>query len=146
MGGREPGVDIEIAGPDADVLIAAAGEVRAAFASAPGLVQNRDDWGGRRLAGTIAVAQDRLREHGLSSQDVSEALAGFFDGRQVSTLREGRDLIPIVLRGAPDDRDDHEALSNAAIETGGRTLALDQFAELVPRLETASLRRVDQRA
>ena len=145
MGGREPGVDVVIAGPDADALMAAAGEVRAAFASAPGLVQNRDDWGARRLVGRIEIAQDRVREYGLTSRDVSEALAGFFDGRRVSTFRDGDDLIPIVLRGAAADRSDFEALANAAIEANGRVLSLDQIARLQPRLEFSTIRRVDQR-
>ena len=58
----------------------------------------------RQYAGTVEIAQDRVREHGLTSRDVSEALAGFFDGREVSTFREGGEAIPIVLRGAPEDR------------------------------------------
>ena len=93
----------------------------------------------------MQIEQDRIREYGLSSKDVSEALSGFFDGRRVSTYREGDDLIPIILRGAADDRADFEALSNAAIEANGQVLALDQIARLQPRAEFATLRRVDQR-
>jgi multidrug efflux pump subunit AcrB len=145
MGGREPGVDVEIGGPDADVLMAAALEVRAAFATAPGLVQNRHDWGARRLEGRVEIAQDRLREYGLTSRDVSQALEGFFDGRRISTYREGDEMIPIVLRGSPEDRLSYEAIANAAIEAEGQVLALDQFAELVPELEFSTIRRIDQR-
>ncbi len=145
MGGREPGVDIQISGPDADVLMAAALEVRAAFATAPGLVQNRHDWGARQLEGRIEIAQDRLREYGLTSRDVSQALEGFFDGRQISTFREGDEMIPIVLRGAPEDRLSYDALANAAVEAEGQVLSLDQFASLVPELEFSTIRRVDQR-
>ena len=53
MGGREPGVDVEISGPDGDRLMAAAYAVQAAFATAPGLVQNRNDWGAKRLTGAL---------------------------------------------------------------------------------------------
>lgn len=145
MGGREPVVDVEIAGPDADRLLAAAYEVEAAFASAPGLVQNRNDWGARHLAGRIVVAQDRAREYGLSTQTVSEALSSFFDGLTVSHFREGDALIPIVLRGAPGFRDGYDDLANAAIEVDGEIVALDQIATIEPRLELSILRRVDQR-
>lgn len=144
MGGREPAVDVEISGPDADRLLDAALQVRAAFGEVPGLIQNREDWGGRQLTGTIQIAQDRIREYGLTSRDVAEALEGFFDGRQLSTLRQGDDLIPIVLRGAGDDRTDFEAIANAAIEADGKILSLDQFAEIAPRPEIATMRRVDQ--
>ncbi|QBK32014.1 efflux RND transporter permease subunit [Roseitalea porphyridii] len=144
MGGREPAVDVEISGPDADRLLDAALQVRAAFGEVPGLIQNREDWGGRQLTGTIQIAQDRIREYGLTSRDVAEALEGFFDGRQFSTLRQGDDLIPIVLRGAGEDRTDFEAIANAAIEADGKILSLDQFAEIAPRPEIATMRRVDQ--
>lgn len=145
MGGREPSVDVELSGPDAERLLDAALDVRAAFADVPGLIQNREDWGGRHLTGTIEIAQDRIREYGLTSQSVADGLEGFFDGRQFSTLRQGDDLIPIVMRGAAEDRTDFEAIANAAIEADGQILSLDQFAEITPRAEIATLRRVDQR-
>ncbi|MEM8818976.1 MAG: efflux RND transporter permease subunit [Pseudomonadota bacterium] len=144
MGGREPGVDIEVSGPDADRLIWAAGQMRAAFADVPHLIQNRDDWGGRHLVSTIVVAQDRVRAYDLTSAEISDALEGFFDGARVSTLRDGDDLVPIVLRGAPGDRADFDALTNAAVDAGGQVLALDQIATLTPRLEPSTIRRVDQ--
>jgi len=145
MGGREPAVDVELSGPDAGRLLDAALQVRAAFGEVPGLIQNREDWGGRQLMGTIEIAQDRVREYGLTSEDVAQALEAFFDGQQFSTLRQGDDLIPIVLRGAPGDRTQFEAIANAAIEANGQILSLDQFAEIVPRPEIATIRRVDQR-
>jgi len=145
MGGREPAVDVEISGSDADRLLDAALQVRAAFGEVPGLIQNRENWGGRQLTGTIQIAQDRVRDYGLTSQDVAEALDTFFDGRQFSTLRQGDDLIPVVLRGAPDDRTNFGAIANAVVEADGQILSLDQFADVVPRPEIATLRRVDQR-
>ena len=144
MGGREPSVDVELSGPDPDRLLNAAYAVGAAFADAPGLVQNRNDWGARQLHGIVEIAQDRIRQYGLTSRDVSEILDGFFDGRQVSTLREGDDLIPIVLRGAPGDRRNYEAVANAAVGADGQVLALDQIAAPRPKPEFSTLRRIDQ--
>lgn len=144
MGGSEPGVDVEISGPDAETLPAAAYEVEALFAALPGLTENRNDWGARRLVGTVEIAQDCVREYGPSSAEVANALDAFFDGRRISTFRDGDDLVPIVLPGAPEDRRSFEALANAAIEADGQVLPLDQLAQLVPRLEFSSIRRVDQ--
>ena len=145
MGGREPGVDVEVSGPDADVLLDVAYKVEAAFASAPSLVQNRNDWGARKLRSRVVVAQDQAREYGLTSKTISQALEGFFDGREVSVLREGDDTIPIMLRGTPDSRDSFEDLRNASLDADGTLLALDQFASVEPSLEFSSVRRVDQR-
>jgi multidrug efflux pump subunit AcrB len=87
MGGREPGIEVVLEGPDADALLAAGHTVEAAFASAPGLIENQGDWGNRVLRARVVVAQDQARQYGLTSQSVSEALQGFLDGTQVSVLR-----------------------------------------------------------
>jgi multidrug efflux pump subunit AcrB len=136
---------VQISGPDADVLLTAAYAVEQGFASAPELVQNQNDWGAKYLTGQIIVAQDRAREYGLTSQSISEALDGFFDGREISTFRQGDRLIPIVLRGEARYRDSFTDLSNVAIEAEGGTVSLDQFASLLPDLAFSSLRRIDQR-
>ena len=145
MGGREPGVDIKVSGPDGNLLLAAAHEIQSAFASAPGIVQNRNDWGSRVIQGQIAIEQDKLRAYGLTTEDVSQALAGFFDGTEISTFREGDKQVPIILRGAQEDRQSYAAIANAIIESNGQTLSLDQFASLRPSLEFSNVRRVDQR-
>lgn len=145
MGGREPGIDIKISGPDGALLLSAAHEIQTAFAAAPGIVQNRNDWGARVFEGQIAIDQDRLRAYGLSTKDVSEALEGFFDGLQISTFHEGEKQIPIVLRGAHEDRQSHAAIANAVVEANGKTLSLDQFSTLRPSVEFSNVRRIDQR-
>jgi len=145
MGGREPGVDIKISGPDADLLLESARKVQARFATAPGIIQNRNDWGPKVFEGRIEIAQDRLREFGLTTQQVSNILEGFFDGATISMFRHGDKIVPIVMRGAPRDRTSYQAVANAVVEAGGQTLSLDQFSRLRPELEFSSLRRVDQR-
>lgn len=144
MGGREPGIDIKISGPKGEVLLNAAQQVQAAFASAEGIVQNRNNWGPRVLEGQVQIAQDRLRAYGLNTKDVSDALEGFFDGTQISTFREGDKQVPIILRGAPEDRESYQAIANAVVNANGQLLSLDQFAQMRPALEFSSLRRVDQ--
>ncbi|GFE66195.1 efflux RND transporter permease subunit [Litoreibacter roseus] len=145
MGGREPGIEVEISGPDADKLLAAAYEVEQSFTSAPGMVENQNDWGSRLLRGRIVIAQDRVREYGLSSQTVSEALEGFLDGAQVSVFRDTDRQIPIVLRGEESARDSFEDIANLSIATDDQIVSLDQIAQLEPDLEFSSQRRLDQR-
>ncbi|MDR9484694.1 MAG: efflux RND transporter permease subunit [Sediminimonas sp.] len=145
MGGREPGIEVELTGPDPDRLLAAAYEVENAFADAPGMVENQGDWGNRILRGRVVVAQDRAREYGLTSQAVSDALAGFLDGTQISVFRDEDRQIPIVLRGEASARDTFGDLANLSIVADGQLVALDQIAEFTPELEFSSLRRVNQR-
>jgi multidrug efflux pump subunit AcrB len=144
MGGREPGIEVVLEGPDANALLAAGQEVEAAFATAPGMVENQGDWGNRVLQARVVVAQDRARHYGLTSQSVSEALEGFLDGTQVSVLRDADGQIPIVLRGAPGNGDSFGDLANIAIATPGGLVSLDQIARFDPHLDFSTIRRVDQ--
>ena len=145
MAGREPGIEIEVSGPDADRLLAAAYRVEREMKAAPGLVENQGDWGNREVRGEVKVAQDRAREYNLTSKDISDALEGFFDGRQVSVFREDDRQIPIIIRGQADARDSFEDLSNVVLATGNGMVSLDHVASLRPELEFYSIRRIDQR-
>ena len=60
MGGSESGiVEIEITGPDADVMLQAAARIEAAFAEVPDIVLNQNDWGNKTLKVVIDIAQER---------------------------------------------------------------------------------------
>ncbi len=144
MGGREPGIEVVLEGPDGHTLMAAGQAVEAAFASAPGMVENQGDWGNRVLRARVVVAQDQARHYGLTSQSVSDALQGFLDGTQVSVLRSEDRQIPILLRGAPGSGDSFDDLANISIATPQGLVSLDQIARFEPHLDFATIRRVDQ--
>jgi multidrug efflux pump subunit AcrB len=140
MGGCEPGGEVVLEGPDADALMAAGQAVEAAFATAPGMVENQGDWGNRVLRARVGMAQDQARHYGLTMQSVSEALDGFLDGTQVSVLRDAEVQIPIKLRGVPGSGDSFADLANIAIATPQGLVSLDQIAHL----DFSTLRRFDQ--
>ena len=145
MGGNESGiVEIEIIGPDADVLMAAAEQVRAGFASVPNLVRNDDDWGNKTIKIVIDVAQDKARELGITSQDVSSVMETFFSGSTYSTFRDGTDAIPIVARAQSGFRDSLEDLANLSVPTSTGLISLNQVADFRPTLEYAQIRRENQ--
>ncbi|MEL6980153.1 MAG: efflux RND transporter permease subunit [Pseudomonadota bacterium] len=145
QGGSESGVvDVEIFGPDADVLMAAGREIQAAFADLPRIVKNETDWGNRVVKVTVDIAQDKAREIGVTSQDVSEVMDAYFSGTRYSTFREGDDQIPIVMRAREASRDSVEDLANLSIATGGQVIAVDQVADFRASLELSELRRENQ--
>ena len=145
MGGSESGiVEIEISGPDGDVLLGAAKKVEAAFAEVPDLVLNQNDWGNKRLKIVIDVAQDRARELGVTSSDISDVMDTYFSGTTYSTFRDGSDAIPIVARAEAGFRDSLEDLANLSIAADGQLVALNQLATFRPKLEFSQLRRENQ--
>lgn len=145
MGGGESGiVEIEISGPDAEKLLDAANLVELGFADIPGIIQNENDWGNKSLKMIINIAQDKARELGVTSEDISNIMNTFFSGTTYSTYREGTESIPIVVRAGEGFRDSLEDLANLSVSAGGRLISLDQIATFQPRLEYSQLRRENQ--
>lgn len=145
MGGGESGiVEIEISGPDAEKLLDMAQKVELGFADIPGIVQNENDWGNKSLKMIINIAQDKARELGVTSEDISNIMNTFFSGTTYSTYREGTESIPIVVRAGEGFRDSLEDLANLSISAEGRLISLDQIATFQPRLEYSQLRRENQ--
>ncbi len=144
-GGSESGmVDIEITGPDAEVLLAASNTVEAAFSEIPDLVKNESNWGNRILKIVIDVAQDKAREFGVTSEEISNVMDTYFKGTTYSVFREDDTQIPIVLRAIVDRRDSVEDLANLSIGAGGQLISLDQVATFQPQLEFSEIRRENQ--
>ncbi|MEM7423361.1 MAG: efflux RND transporter permease subunit, partial [Pseudomonadota bacterium] len=145
QGGAESGVvDVEISGPDAEVLTAAARKIEAAFATLPQVVKNESDWGNKVLKVTVDIAQDKAREFGVTSRDISEVMDAYFSGTEYSTFRDGDDQIPIVLRATGANRDSVEDLANLSISTRGQLITIDQVATFSPTLEYSEIRRENQ--
>jgi len=145
MGGSESGiVEVEITGPDADVLLAAATRVEASFDLVPGLVLNANDWGNKSLTIGIDVLQEKARELGVTSEDISNVMQTYFSGAEFSVFRDGTDQIPIVVRAEEAFRDSIEDLANLTVPTESGLVSLDQVARFQPRLEPSQLRRENQ--
>ena len=142
MGGGESGiVEINITGRDAERLLMLAGQVENIFADVPGIVHNENDWGNKTLKIVINIAQDKARELGVTSEDISNVMDIYFSGTFYSTYREGTESIPIVVRAAEGFRDSIEDLANLSVPAGGRLISLDRIATFQPRLEYSRLRR-----
>ncbi|MEO1458669.1 MAG: efflux RND transporter permease subunit [Pseudomonadota bacterium] len=145
QGGSESGVvEVEISGPDAETLMVAGAALEAAFAELPAIVKNESDWGNKVLKVTVDVAQDKAREFGVTSEDISEVMDAYFSGTRYSTFREGDEQIPIVMRADAASRDSVEDLANLSIATGGEVISVDQVAAFQPTLEYSEIRRENQ--
>jgi len=145
QGGSESGiVDVEIFGPDAELLLAAAENVSAAFAEMPNVVKNEVDWGHKIVKIVVDIAQDKAREFGVTSEDISSVMEAYFSGTEYSTFREDDAQIPIVMRAQSAGRDSIEDLANMTISAGGQLIAIDQVATFRPKQEYSEIRRENQ--
>jgi multidrug efflux pump subunit AcrB len=145
MGSVESGiVDVEISGFDANRLLALAERVRSLFQAAPGIRDNDDDWGNKLIKVVVEIDQDRARQLGVTSEEVTQLLNTYFSGAAVSIYREGDNLIPIVLRTGAYTSKSLEGLTSATFAKNGGLISLAQIAKLKPGFDFARMRRKNQ--
>jgi multidrug efflux pump subunit AcrB len=145
MGSVESGiVDVEISGPDGDHLMTLSQQVRSLFRAAPGIRDNEDDWGNKLIKVVVEIDQDRARQLGITSEEITQLLNTYFSGAAVSIYREGDNLIPIVLRASAYTSDSLEGLTSATFAKNGTLIPLAQVARLKPTFDFARVRRKNQ--
>jgi multidrug efflux pump subunit AcrB len=145
MGSVEAGiVDVEISGPDANRLLALGEQVRSLFQHAPGIRDNDDDWGNKVLKVMVDINQDRSRQLGLTSEEITQLLKTYFTGTAVSIYREGDNSIPIVLRAGAETHQSIEGLSNATFVHNGNLIPIAQIATLRAGFDFSRIRRKNQ--
>jgi len=94
------------------------------------------DWNEKIKSVRVEVNQDRARQLGTSSQEISQALQGWLNGVALTQYREGDQLIDVVWRGKKSDARSLDHLPDLDIPlAGGRHVPLAQLASLVPVLE-----------
>ena len=100
------------------------------------------DWNEKVKSVRVEVNQDRARQLGTSSQEISQALQGWLNGVALTQYREGDQLIDVVWRGKAGDARSLEHLPDLDIPLpGGRHVPLAQVARLVPVLEEGMIWR-----
>ena len=145
MGSVESGiVDVEISGPDADRLLALSAEVQSLFRNAPGIRDNDDDWGNKVIKVLVDINQDRIRQLGLTSEEITQVLKTYFTGSPVSVYREGDNSIPIVLRAGAETHSSLDGLTSVTFVHNGNLIPLYQIASLRAGLDFSRIRRKNQ--
>ena len=97
-----------------------------------GLVHNVNyDWAERNKELRIVVDQDRVRQAGLSSEQVAQAFNRVISGSTVTQVRDSIYLVDVVARAESGERSSMEALQNLQIATpSGASVPLRELATL----------------
>lgn len=93
-------VEIRLRGDDPDTLEKIVGETENRLRAVDGLLRVGNNWGPQRPQVDVAIDPVRLKRAGLSHAEVARSLDTALRGRTVTVYRDGRDLLPIVLRRA----------------------------------------------
>lgn len=148
MGASESGfVKVEISGSELEKLLTLGGEVEDLFATAPGIQDNKHNWGEKLVKFVIDIDQDKARRLNLSSQDMAQILSAYIDGFEISEFRDADQSIPIMMRSIERDRNSIGDLLDIILPAGAGSdnlTPLEQLAVLKPQLENSQIRRKDQ--
>jgi multidrug efflux pump len=130
-------VQFRVMGDDLVKLREVAGEVAAVMRTDQSLQNVNFDWNEKVKSVRVEVNQDRARQLGTSTQEISQALQGWLNGVAFTQYREGDQLIDVVWRGqmSAAARSLNRLPDLDIPLSGGRHVPLAQVAKLVPVLE-----------
>jgi multidrug efflux pump len=141
-----PPVSVEIVGADATVLKRLSDRVLAILRGAPvysrlvGLESDLDD---ARPELFVSVDRDRAGLYELTTAKVGGAIRGAIQGVEAAKFRTGNDEYDIMVRLAPQWRDDLASLRELNVMAEGRQIPLSSVARWEVRDGLGSIKRKD---
>lgn len=136
-------LEVQVKGPDADVLYKTAKEIEALFRDVPSTIDIRNNWENRTTKIVVKVDQQRARRAGVTSADIAASMGAFFNGTVVTEFREGDDIIPIIFRADAQERFNLDRMRSMNVYSSARNtnIPLFQIADFVPDNQYARIDR-----
>ncbi|TXZ09320.1 efflux RND transporter permease subunit VexD [Vibrio mimicus] len=149
MLGRGGGKKIEAGfkGPDSHVLRQLAEQAKAIMHDDPNLIAVQDDWRQQVPVLQPMYSAQEAQRLGLTTQEISAAIAQTLSGRNVGVYREGNDLIPLIVRAPESERHHERAIENSEVFSAqtGRYIPVSQLVDSVNTVyQDALLRRINR--
>lgn len=93
-------IEARFIGPDPQVLHQLSAQAQAIIAAHPNTKYVRDDWRQPSKTLTPVIDQDLARRAGINSADITMAIRRATDGVTIAQLRQGKELIPVQVKGS----------------------------------------------
>ncbi|MEE5071318.1 efflux RND transporter permease subunit [Pseudomonas alliivorans] len=124
-------IQYRISGPDIEQVRSQAMTLAALLDTHPNIGQVIYDWNEPGKVLKIDIAQDKVRQFGLSSEDVAQILNSLVSGTTITQVRDNTYLVDLVGRAESDERSSIQTLGSLQIPTpNGSTVPLLSFATL----------------
>ncbi|MCI0388628.1 MAG: efflux RND transporter permease subunit [Acidobacteria bacterium] len=139
-------VETRISGQDIGELRRLAEEVKEIYRAIPEADRVRDDWGAESFVANLRVEQDRANLAGISNLDVAASSAVGISGYEVTSLREGKRQIPVVVRLRAEERANLSDVQNLyvyALQSPAKA-SLRQISGIDYQLQSEKIRRRNQ--
>ncbi len=139
-------VETRISGQDIGELRRLAEEVKEIYRAIPEADRVRDDWGAESFVANLQVEQDRANLAGISNLDVAASAGVGISGFEVTSLREGKRQIPVVVRLRAEERGNLSDVQNLyvyALQSTAKA-SLRQISGIDYELRSEKIRRRNQ--
>ncbi|WP_417768540.1 efflux RND transporter permease subunit [Stappia sp.] len=124
-------VQFRVVGPDLDVVRGIAEKVRDAMRASPDTRNTELQWGEKVKSVRLEVDQERARALGLSTTEIGRSLQTLLAGYEVTSLREGRHAVGVVVRAAESERAAIGDISDLVLQVrDGRAIPVSQIARV----------------
>ena len=135
-------IQFRVSGENLGDLRRIAEEVATVMRANPHVRDVNFDWNEMSKSVRLEVDQDRARVLGISSQDLSNSINLLLSGLSITQMREGDQLVDVVVRAKGDERARISALGDINIRTSaGRYVPLAQVAKIHYELEDGLINR-----
>ncbi len=146
MGGSEMGIDVQLKGPDEDVLAVLAEDFANLIKGMGGLEDVNTSLQSGEEEVKVTVRKERAEEYGLSPRQVATSMSSAIGGRSFSKFKTEDREIDIEVRLEESDELSLERLKNLTIEgKGGVLVPFSTVADFGFREGPRSIRREDRK-
>lgn len=131
--GNKAKIEARISGPDRAVLRELAEKVKAIYRTQSHITNVRHDWRQRTKVLQPQFAEAEARRLGISKSDIDKALLLHVKGVEIAKLRDGADILPIILRPPYAERSSVEQLGDVQVFSPalGRYVNIDQVVHSI---------------
>ena len=124
-------IEARFSGPDSMVLRNLAEQAKQIMWKHANTATVSSNWGERTKVAAVEFAKTRAESIGISRTEISSSLATSFSGSSAGLYREGKDLLPIVVRLPEHQRSDIETLNDVMVwsSTAGQFVPIGQVSD-----------------
>ncbi len=136
-------IQLRLTGSDTAVLYQLRDRLAGVLAGVAGVVNVRDNWGEWTKKLVVDVNQEQAKQAGFSSQDIALSLQAQISGLTATEYREGREVIPIILRSQETYRGDLGRIESLNVYSYAtqKSAPLLQLARARLEWQTSNIRR-----
>ncbi|CAN7668823.1 efflux RND transporter permease subunit [Aminobacter sp. LjRoot7] len=135
-------VQYRISGPEVQTVRALSQQLAGVISANPKLQAPGFDWNEPERVLKVEVLQDKARQLGITSEDISSAMNSVVGGVAITQVRDATYLINVVVRAQDAERGSIETLRNLQIPTGnGESIPLATVADFRYEIEQPTVWR-----